>query len=55
MTTRVWSKLPNLRWRSRLIPALPLLLLMGYHKFMEYLIKLYDHMGRILALLEQTR
>jgi succinoglycan biosynthesis protein ExoM len=31
--------------------ALPFLLLVGQHKFMEYLIKLCDHAGRILALL----
>jgi hypothetical protein len=29
--------------------ALPLLLLLGHHLFMRYLVKLCDHLGRILA------
>jgi succinoglycan biosynthesis protein ExoM len=31
--------------------ALPFLLLLGHHSFMKYLIKLFDHAGRILAFL----
>jgi hypothetical protein len=29
--------------------ALPFLLLMGQHMFMKYLVKAFDHAGRILA------
>jgi cellulose synthase/poly-beta-1,6-N-acetylglucosamine synthase-like glycosyltransferase len=31
--------------------ALPFLLVVGHHRFMKYLIKLFDHAGRILAFL----
>lgn len=31
--------------------ALPFLLMLGQHSFMKYLIKLFDHAGRILAFL----
>jgi succinoglycan biosynthesis protein ExoM len=31
--------------------ALPFLLLIGQHEFMRYLVKLFDHLGRLLALL----
>lgn len=30
--------------------ALPFLLLFGYHRFLSYLIRTFDHAGRILAL-----
>jgi hypothetical protein len=30
--------------------ALPVLLMVGHHLFMKYLVKLCDHLGRLLAL-----
>jgi succinoglycan biosynthesis protein ExoM len=30
--------------------ALPLLLVLGHHLFMKYLVRLFDHLGRLLAL-----
>lgn len=32
--------------------ALPLLLLLGHHLFMKYLVRLFDHTGRLLALMK---
>jgi cellulose synthase/poly-beta-1,6-N-acetylglucosamine synthase-like glycosyltransferase len=31
--------------------ALPFLLLLGHHHFMKYLVRLFDHLGRLLAVL----
>ena len=31
--------------------ALPILLLLGHHVFMKYLIKTFDHAGKLLALI----
>lgn len=30
--------------------ALPFLLILGHHYFMKYLVRLFDHVGRLLAL-----
>ena len=50
------GRLPRIAKSAIAVPvygmALPFMLLFGQHLFMKYLVKLFDHLGRLLALLK---